>query len=338
MTVYTHRTSGLGLGLGAGRPGPPEAAGKPSRSATAARARGWRSLAAGLAVSVPLAWGGVAIGDAVLTTPDRAAIISAAAALTGPSTRPAATDRSRRTSDRTALASAVEEGGPARGAPSSSDAAPQHLVDALLATEDRRFFAHGGVDFRRLVGAAWATLNGHRQGGSTLTQQLARNLFPDAVGRERTLTRKLRELIVALRLEQALDKDEILALYLRVVPFRQAVRGVSAASDAYFGKPLAALAPSESALLVAMLKGPSFYDPDRWPQRANARRDLVLRLAADYRGAAAANRGGEVRASGSSFGAPQGRMAARSAASDRAVRPAVVAVSTAGTVAVASRP
>ncbi|MDT7835058.1 transglycosylase domain-containing protein [Aquabacterium sp. OR-4] len=153
---------------------------------------------------------------------------------------------------------------------------PAALIDALLATEDRRFYSHGGVDPRRVLGSVLATLRGDLQGGSTLTQQLARNLFPDEVGQQRSLMRKLRELAVALKLEGLYDKPALLALYLNQVPYRYNVVGVGAAARTYFGKPAAALATHEAALLVALLKGPAQYDPERFPARALARRNLVL--------------------------------------------------------------
>lgn len=162
-----------------------------------------------------------------------------------------------------------------------------HVLKALIATEDRRFFQHPGVDLRRMAGALWATACGHTQGGSTLTQQLARNLFPLRVGRERTVARKLRELVVAFKLEHQFAKPEILALYLDTVPFRAPVTGFEMAGRSYFGKPASALDAHEAALLVALLKGPSYYDPLRWPERARQRRDLVLRLMGEPAGSSA---------------------------------------------------
>jgi penicillin-binding protein 1A len=152
------------------------------------------------------------------------------------------------------------------------------LVQALLATEDRRFFAHWGVDTRRLCSAAWESLNGDVQGASTLTQQLARNLFPKRIGNERSVLRKLRELTLALKIERAYSKDEILALYLNHVHFPYRVTGVEMAARTYFGKSAASLDLHEAALLVAMLKGPKRYDPLDAPERATQRRNLVLAL------------------------------------------------------------
>ena len=152
------------------------------------------------------------------------------------------------------------------------------LVQALLATEDRRFFTHWGVDPRRLCSAAWESLNGDVQGASTLTQQLARNLFPKRIGNERSVLRKLRELTLALKIERAYGKDEILALYLNHVHFPYRVTGVEMAARTYFGKSAATLDLHEAALLVAMLKGPKRYDPLDAPARATQRRNLVLAL------------------------------------------------------------
>lgn len=158
------------------------------------------------------------------------------------------------------------------------------LVAALIATEDRRFHQHPGIDARRVAGALWATLRGDLQGGSTLTQQLARNLFPQQVGHRRTLLRKLREAAVALKIEQAYSKREILTLYLNQVRFLDNVTGVEKAARTCFGKPAAELHRHEAALLVALLRGPSYYDPQRWPERARQRRDLVLTLLARHEG------------------------------------------------------
>lgn len=159
-----------------------------------------------------------------------------------------------------------------------AEAVSPHVLKALIATEDRRFFQHPGIDLHRIGGALWATACGHTQGASTLTQQLARNLFPQRIGRERTVGRKLREMVVAFKLEHHFAKPEILALYLDTVPFRARVTGFEMAGQSYFGKPASALDVHEAALLVALLKGPSYYDPLRWPERARQRRDLVLRL------------------------------------------------------------
>ena len=109
----------------------------------------------------------------------------------------------------------------------------RHAVQALLATEDQRFYDHHGVDFYRTAGAAWNTLTGQTQGGSTITQQLARNLFPDDIGRSRTLTRKVKELVTALRIERAYSKEQILETYLNSAPFLYNVVGIEMAARTY---------------------------------------------------------------------------------------------------------
>lgn len=155
------------------------------------------------------------------------------------------------------------------------------VIDALVATEDHRFFEHTGVDVVRLVGSVWYTLRGSRQGGSTLTMQLARNLYPD-VGREVTLARKLREIVVAYKLEQRYAKHELLEMYLNTVPFGQNAFGIEAAAQTYFDKPARALTVLEGATLVALLRGPSRYNPLRHPERARQRRNLVLRQMVEH--------------------------------------------------------
>lgn len=150
------------------------------------------------------------------------------------------------------------------------------VVKALLATEDRRFYEHKGVDVRRTAGAAWQTLHGDLQGGSTLTQQLARNLFPEEIGRSRNLNRKVKEMLAALAIERQHSKDQILEIYLNTVPFLYNVFGIEMAARTYFNKSAAALGPLESATLVGMLKGTSYYNPVVNPERARARRNTVL--------------------------------------------------------------
>jgi penicillin-binding protein 1B len=160
---------------------------------------------------------------------------------------------------------------------------PPHLVQALLAVEDRRFFSHFGFDPRAMARAAWSLASGARvQGGSTLTQQLVKNFF---LTPERTVRRKLTELVMAVLLELRYDKDEILETYLNEIYLGQdrdrAIHGVGLAAQFYFNKPVRHLTLAESALLVGMVKGPSYYDPHRHPRRARERRDLVLRQAKD---------------------------------------------------------
>ncbi|MBR8033295.1 penicillin-binding protein 1A [Burkholderia vietnamiensis] len=156
-----------------------------------------------------------------------------------------------------------------------------HMVDALIATEDHRFYAHHGIDLRRTIAAGLHTFSGSRQGGSTITQQLARNLYPDEIGRAPTLTRKVKELITAFKIETVYSKDEILETYLNTVPFLYNAYGVEMAARTYFGKSADQLDIVESATLVGMLKGNSYYNPVLNPERAVQRRNLVLaRMAA----------------------------------------------------------
>jgi penicillin-binding protein 1A len=151
-----------------------------------------------------------------------------------------------------------------------------HVIDALIATEDRRFYEHHGVDFTRVAGALVASLHGDTQGGSTITQQLARNMFPEEIGRSRSLNRKLKELVTALKIENTYSKTEILEMYLNTVPFLYNTFGIEMAARTYFGKPAAQLDILESATLVGMLKGTNYYNPVTNPERSLQRRNVVL--------------------------------------------------------------
>jgi penicillin-binding protein 1A len=150
------------------------------------------------------------------------------------------------------------------------------LIDAIIAVEDQRFYDHNGVDVVRVAGAALSNLREGRraQGGSTITQQLARQSFltPD-----KTIRRKLTEVVVAARLEEQFSKDEILELYLNKVYFGDGLYGVEAASLGYFGKPASAVNLAEAALLAGLVKSPSAFAPTVSLERAVARRNLVLR-------------------------------------------------------------
>ncbi|PSR02885.1 MAG: penicillin-binding protein [Bacteroidetes bacterium QS_8_68_28] len=147
---------------------------------------------------------------------------------------------------------------------------------ALLATEDHRFFDHAGVDGRRLAEAAWQTLRGDRQGGSTITMQLVRNRYGQ-IADDPPYARKAKEVLMALKLERAFDKKDILEAYLNTVSFGHGAHGIGAAAKVYFDTTAAALGPARAALLVGMLKGPSRYSPTGHPERAQRRRNLVLR-------------------------------------------------------------
>ncbi|WP_151637626.1 penicillin-binding protein 1A [Noviherbaspirillum aerium] len=151
-----------------------------------------------------------------------------------------------------------------------------HVIKALIATEDHRFYQHFGVDLKRTAAGILRTLQGDPEGGSTLTQQLARNLYPEEIGRRRTINRKLKELITALKIEYAYSKDEILLTYLNTMPFLYNAFGIEMGARTYFDKPAAKLNVLESATLIGMLKGTSYYNPVLNRERAVKRRNVVL--------------------------------------------------------------
>ncbi|EOX3348673.1 MULTISPECIES: penicillin-binding protein 1B [Vibrio] len=165
------------------------------------------------------------------------------------------------------------------------DQFPEVLVDALLVTEDRDFYQHDGVSPLAIGRAMVVNLKAGRtvQGGSTLTQQLAKNIF---LSSDRTLWRKLREAYMALIIDYRYSKDRILEAYLNEVYLGQsgadAIHGFGLASRLYFGQPLQELRIDQLALLVGMVKGPSYYNPMRYPDRARERRDLVLKLMMEH--------------------------------------------------------
>ncbi|WP_291517376.1 transglycosylase domain-containing protein [Acidovorax sp.] len=151
-----------------------------------------------------------------------------------------------------------------------------NVIDALIATEDHRFYGHFGLDWRRTAASVVHTLRGDPQGGSTITQQLARNLFPEEIGRARTITRKLKEAITALKIEASYSKEEILETYLNTVPFLYNAYGIEMAARTYFDKSADKLNVLESATLIGMLKGTAYYNPVLNPDRALSRRNTVL--------------------------------------------------------------
>ncbi|HET9048337.1 MAG TPA: penicillin-binding protein 1B [Chiayiivirga sp.] len=159
------------------------------------------------------------------------------------------------------------------------DDVPPLLITTLQAVEDRDFKHHIGIDFSGILRAAWVNLrHGEvRQGASTLTQQLVRNLY---LSRAQTLSRKLREMLYALIIEARFDKRSILEAYLNQVYLGQqgdqAVHGIAAGADFWFGRDLEQLSEADIALLIGMIQGPSAHDPRRHPERAKARRDRVL--------------------------------------------------------------
>jgi len=154
-----------------------------------------------------------------------------------------------------------------------------HMIDAIIAVEDQRFFSHHGIDPIRIAGAAWRNYRLGRivEGGSTITQQLARA----SLSSELTYERKIREVLLAAQIEQRYKKGQILEEYLNTVYLGEGYYGVEAASRGYFGKPASDLQPNEAALLAALVRSPSADAPCIAPARALKRRNLVLRLMRD---------------------------------------------------------
>ncbi|HXV59675.1 MAG TPA: PBP1A family penicillin-binding protein [Vicinamibacteria bacterium] len=150
-----------------------------------------------------------------------------------------------------------------------------HLIDAVLAIEDRRFYQHGGIDLVRVAGATVANLSAGRivEGGSTITQQLARK---GLLSSERTIRRKLAEILTALWIEQVYEKREILELYLNKIYFGSGFYGAETAARGYLGKTASDLSVSDAALLAGLIQAPERYSPKRFPERAIARRNVVL--------------------------------------------------------------
>ena len=159
---------------------------------------------------------------------------------------------------------------------------PKHMQDAVIASEDRRFYDHWGLSLRsvaRAIGINILSLS-YRQGFSTLTQQLARNLYK-TIGFEDSILRKIKEVITAVQIERTYTKDEILEMYLNTVHFGHGTYGVEAATKRFYGKESKELSVDESALLVGLLPSPASYSPIRHPDRARKRRNTVLRLMKD---------------------------------------------------------
>jgi penicillin-binding protein 1A len=153
---------------------------------------------------------------------------------------------------------------------------PEQLKFAILAAEDERFYQHTGIDYLGVARAAYANLvqGGRRQGASTITMQVARNFF---LSSEKTLTRKLYEALLAFKIENNLQKDQILELYINQIYLGQRAYGFAAASQIYFGKSLDKLTLGEAAILAGLPKAPSAYNPVANPQRARQRQQYVLR-------------------------------------------------------------
>lgn len=170
----------------------------------------------------------------------------------------------------------IGEYGAERRAPLNYEEIPPRLIQAFLAAEDDRYFEHPGVDYQGLLRAAWQlALTGRKsQGGSTITMQLARNFF---LSNERTYTRKIKEILLALEMEEQLSKEQILETYLNKIYLGNRAYGVGAAAQVYFAKPVADLSLSEMAILAGLPKAPSRDNPANSTQRARNRRNYVLR-------------------------------------------------------------
>ncbi len=158
------------------------------------------------------------------------------------------------------------------------------MKNAVIASEDRRFYNHWGIDSRSIIRAIVINIInlGYEQGFSSLTQQVARTLY-DTIGFKKTITRKIKEIITAIQIERTYTKDEILEMYLNNVHFGHGTYGVQAASKRYFGKDAGLLTLGESAMLVGILPAPARYSPVRHPERAHYKRNVVLRVMRDQR-------------------------------------------------------
>ncbi|MBK9123258.1 MAG: transglycosylase domain-containing protein [Chloroflexi bacterium] len=172
-----------------------------------------------------------------------------------------------------------------RNTPIAYDDIPDHCVNAIVATEDANFWSHPGVDPAGILRALWINLRGGDvvAGGSTITQQVARltMLNPGRLP-ERTLKRKLQEMLLAVQLETAYSKEDVLALYANQAYFGSLAYGLEAAARAYFAKPAGELSLAECALVAGLLQGPAIYDPLQYPEAAKERQLVVLRLMVEH--------------------------------------------------------
>ena len=155
---------------------------------------------------------------------------------------------------------------------------PRHLIQAVLAAEDVRYFEHRGVDYHAIARAAWANYKAERvvEGASTITQQLARNLLPNEIGNERSVKRKVREALLARQMERRWTKREILETYLGFVFLGHGSYGVAAGARAYFDRDVGAIDVAQAAMLAGLIQAPARLDPYRHPEAARVRRDEVL--------------------------------------------------------------
>ena len=170
----------------------------------------------------------------------------------------------------------IGEFGEERRSVVSMQQVPKALVDAILAAEDERYFQHKGVDYLGVARAAIANFThiGPRQGASTITMQVARNFF---LSREKTLTRKVNEMLLAFKIESSLTKSQILELYINQIYLGQRAYGFASAARIYYGKTLEGLSLAEIAMLAGLPKGPSIFNPVANPARAKLRQQYVLR-------------------------------------------------------------
>ena len=166
----------------------------------------------------------------------------------------------------------------------SIDQIPNNMKNALIASEDRRFYDHWGISMRDLFRAVVINIISlsYEQGFSSLTQQVARTLY-DTIGFKKTIVRKIKEIITAIQIERTYTKSEILEMYLNNVHFGHGTYGVQAAAKRYFGKSASALTLGESAMIVGILPAPARYSPVRHPERAHYKRNVVLRVMRDQR-------------------------------------------------------
>ncbi|MBV6521304.1 MAG: Penicillin-binding protein 1A [Gemmatimonadaceae bacterium] len=157
---------------------------------------------------------------------------------------------------------------------------PRVVREAFVITEDKRFYHHNGIDWLRIPGSAFHNLlaGSFAQGFSTITMQLARNVFPDQISREKSLVRKLKEIRVATAIESKYSKDHILELYLNQINLGSGAYGVETASQRYFGKSVREVNLAEAATLAALPKAPGRYNPRRYPERAVQRRNTIVEL------------------------------------------------------------
>ena len=175
----------------------------------------------------------------------------------------------------TADGALMAEFGEKRRMPVNVSEVPKPLIQAVLAAEDDRFFEHPGVDWQGITRAVLHVLRTGEKGpgGSTITMQVARNFF---LTREKTYARKLNEILLALKIEREIGKDEILELYLNKIFLGHRAYGVGAASQVYYGKPLAELSLAQTAMIAGLPKAPSKFNPIANPERAVERRNYVL--------------------------------------------------------------